>query len=270
MKKYARAVVLLTLIAALVASVFALSACGKTDDKSGDEGVNNSQSGGVFSPDMSYEEFIKVLTTMTNWTSSYSVTSYENGVERDDKQLLVSYVDGYSCIFYGNDGYSFEFANYWFSDDDCYYYIDAYYTNESTEGNADFDLREAMKSKESEQLISYILLEDYVDENPALEQFGDARIREVPDSALIYLIYYVTDKEGKLALNTAQWSDSEGKMFMLFKDNGITIGYTYEYTEDGITESGRIEWSLTDVGETEVVIPDEIKALKSQCTFVTE
>lgn len=265
MKKHVRVVALLALIAVLVAGVFALSACGKTGDKSGGKGGGDSQSGGVFSPDMSYEEFIKVLTTMTNWTSSYSGTYYENGVWMDDDQFMISYVDGYDCYFYGKENAYSEFVYCWFSDDDDYYYIEADRAHESADGNADFDLREGIISEESEQLIPYISLEEYVFANPALERFGDAKIRRAPDDALIYLIYYVTEKEGKVALNTEEWSDSEGKLFMEFKDNGITIGYTSEYTEDGVTCSARIEWSLTDVGETEVVIPDEIKALKSQC-----
>lgn len=270
MRKYVRAVVLLTLIAVLVTGVFALSACGKTGDKSGGKGGSDSQSGGVFSPDMSYEEFIKVLTTMTNWTSSYSGTYYENGVWMDDDQLMISYVDGYDCYFYGKETSYSEYVYCWFNDDDHYYYIEADRARESAGGSAGFDLREGIVSEEGEQLISYISLEEYVFANPALEQFGDAKIRRAPDDALIYLIFYVTEKEGKVALNTEKWSDSEGKLFMEFKDNGITVGYTYEFTEDGVTYSGTIEWSLTDVGETEVVIPDEIKALKSQCTFVTE
>lgn len=102
MRRFVRATVLLLLAAVLVAGAFALSACDKGDGKNGGADGDNSQSGGVFSPDMSYEEYIDLLYSMTNWTSSivYNFDGQGNEVA-DDKATMVSVVDGTDvcCVY---------------------------------------------------------------------------------------------------------------------------------------------------------------------------
>lgn len=273
MRKFARAVVLLTLIAALVASVFALSACGKIDDKSGDEGGDNNQSGGVFSPDMSYEEYIDLLYSMTNWTSSivYNFDGQGNEVA-NDKATMVSVVDGTDVCCVYDMGEGIEHRQYAFREDGVYYWI------EVCDDEQGFKVQDARKSDSAEDFLTLFNPNDWKKSNGQLYDLVGNKERYFPENmcdftVMVYMLVMTKYVDGKFVPNyTALAGYGEGYEWEFgFENNGISMKTHGVYIDrQGNSSVEDSQWSLTDVGETEVVIPDEIKALKSQCTFVTE
>lgn len=273
MKKHVRVVVLLALIAVLVTGVFALSACGKTGDKSGDKGGGDSQSGGVFSPDMSYEEYIDLLYSMTNWTSSIVYSFDGQGNEAaDERTTMVSSVNGTDvcCVYDMGDGV--EHRQYAFEEDGVYYWIEVY------DDEQGFIVHEALKSNDAKDFLTLFVPREWADSNAQLYSIVGDKERYFPENmcdytVMVYMLVMTKYTDGKFVPNYAAVAGyGEGYEWeFVFENNGISMKTHGVYTDrQGNSSVENSQWSLTDVGETEVVIPDEIKALKSQCTFVTE
>lgn len=271
MKKYARAVVLLTLIAALVASVFALSACGKTDDKSGDEGGNNSQSGGVFSPDMSYESYLGILYSMTSWTTKTEYLLEQDGGFADTMTMLSSVNGTDSCCVY-DMGDGVEHRQYAFEEDGVYYWIEVY------DDEQGFIVREALKSNDAKDFLTLFVPREWAHSNAQLYSIVGDKERYFPENmcdftVMVYMLVMTKYVDGEFVPNhTALVGYGEGYEWEFgFENNGVSMKNHGSYADrEGNTFIENSTWSLTDVGETEVVIPDEIKALKSQCVSVGE
>ena len=273
MRKFARAAVLLLLTAVLVAGAFALSACDKGGGKNGGESGDNSQSGGVFSPDMSYEEYIDLLYSMTNWTSSivYSFDGQGNEVT-DEIATMVSSVNGTDvcCVYDMGDG--IEHRQYAFQEDGLYYWIEVY------DDEQGFEVQDARKSDSAEDFLTLFNPSDWEKSNGQLYDLVGNKKRYFPENmcdftVMVYMLVMTKYADGEFVPNyTALSGYGEGYEWeFVFENNGISIKTHGVYTDrQGNSSVENSQWSLTDVGETEVVIPDEIKALKSQCTFVTE
>lgn len=275
MRKFARVVVLLTLIAVLVAGVFALSACGKTGDKSGGKGGSDSQSGGVFSPDMSYESYLGILYSMTSWTTKTEYLLEQDGGFVDTMTMLSSVNGTDSCCVY-DMGDGVEHRQYAFEEDGVYYWIEVY------DDEQGLIVREALKSNDAKDFLTLFVPREWADSNAQLYSIVGDKERYFPENicdftVMVYMLVMTKYVDGEFVPNyaaVAGYGGGYGEGYeweFVFENNGISMKTHGVYTDrQGNSSVENSQWSLTDVGETEVVIPDEIKALKSQCTFVTE
>lgn len=275
MKKHVRVVVLLVLIAVLVAGVFALSACGKTGDKSGGKGGSDSQSGGVFSPDMSYESYLGILYSMTSWTTKTEYLLEQDGGFADTTTMLSSVNGTDSCCVY-DMGDGVEHRQYAFEEDGVYYWIEVY------DDEQGFIVHEALKSNDAKDFLTLFVPREWADSNAQLYSIVGDKERYFPENicdftVMVYMLVMTKYVDGEFVPNyaaVAGYGGGYGEGYeweFVFENNGISMKTHGIYTDrQGNSSVENSQWSLTDVGETEVVIPDEIKALKSQCTFVTE
>lgn len=275
MKKHVRVVVLLVLIAVLVAGVFALSACGKTGDKSGGKGGSDSQSGGVFSPDMSYESYLGILYSMTSWTTKTEYLLEQDGGFADTTTMLSSVNGTDSCCVY-DMGDGVEHRQYAFEEDGVYYWIEVY------DDEQGFIVHEALKSNDAKDFLTLFVPREWADSNAQLYSIVGDKERYFPENicdftVMVYMLVMTKYVDGEFVPNyaaVAGYGGGYGEGYeweFVFENNGISMKTHGVYTDrQGNSSVENSQWSLTDVGETEVVIPDEIKALKSQCTFVTE
>lgn len=271
MKKHVRVVVLLALIAVLVTGVFALSACGKTGDKSGGKGGSDSQSGGVFSPDMSYESYLGILYSMTSWTTKTEYLLEQDGGFADTTTMLSSVNGTDSCCVY-DMGDGVEHRQYAFEEDGVYYWIEVY------DDEQGFIVHEALKSNDAKDFLTLFAPREWADSNAQLYSIVGDKERYFPENmcdftVMVYMLVMTKYVDGEFVPNYAAVAGyGEGYEWeFVFENNGISMKTHGVYTDrQGNSSVENSQWSLTDVGETEVVIPDEIKALKSQCTFVTE
>ena len=275
MKKHVRVVALLALIAVLVAGVFALSACGKTGDKSGGKGGGDSQSGGVFSPDMSYESYLGILYSMTSWTTKTEYLLEQDGGFVDTMTMLSSVNGTDSCCVY-DMGDGVEHRQYAFEEDGVYYWIEVY------DDEQGLIVREALKSNDAKDFLTLFVPREWADSNAQLYSIVGDKERYFPENicdftVMVYMLVMTKYVDGEFVPNyaaVAGYGGGYGEGYeweFVFENNGISMKTHGVYTDrQGNSSVENSQWSLTDVGETEVVIPDEIKALKSQCTFVTE
>lgn len=275
MRKHVRVVVLLALIAVLVAGVFALSACGKTGDKSGGKGGGDSQSGGVFSPDMSYESYLGILYSMTSWTTKTEYLLEQDGGFVDTMTMLSSVNGTDSCCVY-DMGDGVEHRQYAFEEDGVYYWIEVY------DDEQGLIVREALKSNDAKDFLTLFVPREWADSNAQLYSIVGDKERYFPENicdftVMVYMLVMTKYVDGEFVPNyaaVAGYGGGYGEGYeweFVFENNGISMKTHGVYTDrQGNSSVENSQWSLTDVGETEVVIPDEIKALKSQCTFVTE
>ena len=275
MKKHVRVVALLALIAVLVAGVFALSACGKTGDKSGGKGGGDSQSGGVFSPDMSYESYLGILYSMTSWTTKTEYLLEQDGGFADTTTMLSSVNGTDSCCVY-DMGDGVEHRQYAFEEDGVYYWIEVY------DDEQGFIVHEALKSNDAKDFLTLFVPREWADSNAQLYSIVGDKERYFPENicdftVMVYMLVMTKYVDGEFVPNyaaVAGYGGGYGEGYeweFVFENNGISMKTHGVYTDrQGNSSVENSQWSLTDVGETEVVIPDEIKALKSQCTFVTE
>ena len=275
MRKHVRVVVLLALIAVLVTGVFALSACGKTGDKSGGKGGSDSQSGGVFSPDMSYESYLGILYSMTSWTTKTEYLLEQDGGFADTTTMLSSVNGTDSCCVY-DMGDGVEHRQYAFEEDGVYYWIEVY------DDEQGLIVREALKSNDAKDFLTLFVPREWADSNAQLYSIVGDKERYFPENicdftVMVYMLVMTKYVDGEFVPNyaaVAGYGGGYGEGYeweFVFENNGISMKTHGVYTDrQGNSSVENSQWSLTDVGETEVVIPDEIKALKSQCTFVTE
>lgn len=247
MRKVARAALLLLLTAVLVAGAFALAACD-----------NKEEGGGVFTEEMGFGDILDIFQSMDSWTETVS-GRYNLGNESYDGTITAR-VDGLDYIMtFAAAGsanpvtvYSFRHLNYY------------YEVTEVNDGEPSYtDLRKY--SAGSSLNIDYerinVLSEE---ENPTAYKYNGEYYPSVGGATGIILMVLQDGEDGAIEKTYQEADDGmtlDAKVYL--QDNGLCM--EVHMTNELTGESMDLTVKITDVDETEVVIPEEVQKLKSLC-----
>ena len=201
----------------------------------------------------------------------YKMDNLVRKSEETESNLVTIAAGKYNLIDYyinSDNGY----AGYAFQEDGLYYWIEVY------DDEQGFEVQDARKSDSAEDFLTLFNPSDWEKSNGQLYDLVGNKKRYFPENmcdftVMVYMLVMTKYADGEFVPNyTALSGYGEGYEWeFVFENNGISIKTHGVYTDrQGNSSVENSQWSLTDVGETEVVIPDEIKALKSQCVSVGE
>lgn len=268
---------------------------GETPDKDDetpdeDDGTEGETPAGI-RENMPYDELVNMLATMTNYTLEYRYAYSEDGrVTESRYEFLKVNGDELYSEHSGNNANGIEGSSdrdYLFADGENDYWVREtnYHETDSApyfELNAGGAFEIAAKERADKELNVWIKSES-VNECSDATGFPDVIVPtfDVNNSnaaeAAVFVGMIIGEKDGIAVgsqenflrfLGAESAEEISEKMFVEFTDGSVTVGYTYEDTDDNgaVVGEGYDKWTLTAVGETEVKIPDEIKAVKSECT----
>ena len=264
---------LMALVCCVAVFAMAFAACN-------DGGKGGSGNGGVFSSDMSYDEFFNTITSMENWTETMEIAQAYGDAEPVLTQKFTFKWDGeeFSSEYYDDYQANELRRSYGFTEDGVSYQID--------ERNYDFDddynavVTDEFSVYEAEKALSpyYLWLwkeeitADATEYSPMLAGYVGREFVAL-ESSMTYVMLGVTERDGKIVYSGLWDPDPDYEIdgmyegYLEFRGNGIVCGYRWDYMDEGERSRGYAEWSVKDVGVTDAEVPDRIRAMKDECEW---
>ena len=265
---------LMALVCCVAVFAVAFAACN-------DGGKGGSGNGGVFSSDMSYDEFFNTITSMENWTETMEIAQAYGDAEPVLTQKFTFKWDGeeFSSEYYDDYQANELRRSYGFTEDGVSYQID--------ERNYDFDddynavVTDEFSVYEAEKALSpyYLWLwkeeitADATEYSPMLAGYVGREFVAL-ESSMTYVMLGVTERDGKIVYSGLWDPDPDYEIdgmyegYLEFRGNGIVVGYRWDYMDEGERYRGYAEFSVKDVGVTDAEVPDRIRAMKGECEWV--
>ena len=258
---------LMALVCCVAVFAVAFAACN--------DGGKGGSGGGVFSSDMSYDEFFNTITSMENWTETYESAQAYGDAEPVLTQKITVKWDGeeYSMEYYDDYQANELRRSYGFTEDGVSYLIE--------ERNYDYDaVTDEFSVYEAEKALSpyYLWLwkeeitADATEYSPMLAGYVGREFVAL-ESSMTYVMLGVTERDGKIVYSGLWDPDPDYEIdgmyegYLEFRGNGIVVGYRWDYMDEGERYRGYAEFSVKDVGVTDAEVPDRIRAMKGECEW---